>query len=84
MLVRLVGMMLIVFIYQKHRTYERDVGSEFVGTGLMEKMAIRYTVFFFFGELIFIYFLLKRTAWRFDSACTIRRFASSILTWQLT
>ena len=46
MLVRLVGMMLIVFIYQKHRTYERDVGSEFVGTGLMEKMGNKvYSVF---------------------------------------
>lgn len=37
-LVRLVGMMLIVFIQEKHWAYVRSVASEVVGTGLMGKM----------------------------------------------
>ena len=37
-LVRLVGMMLIVFIQEKHFAYVRGIAAEFVGTGLMGKL----------------------------------------------
>ena len=37
-LVRLVGMMLIVFIQEKHFAYVRGLATECVGTGLMGKM----------------------------------------------
>ena len=37
-LVRLVGMMLVVFVQEKHFAYIRGIASECVGTGLMGKM----------------------------------------------
>lgn len=42
-LARLVGMMLIVFVHEKHYAYVRGVASETVGTGLMGKMGNKVT-----------------------------------------
>ncbi|KAI4892882.1 hypothetical protein NFI96_012631, partial [Prochilodus magdalenae] len=37
-IIRLVGMMLVVFVKKEHRNHIRDVAAESVGTGLMNKM----------------------------------------------
>lgn len=44
-LARLVGMMLIVFIQEKHFAYVRGVASEVIGTGLMGKMGNKVSFF---------------------------------------
>lgn len=40
-LVRLVGMMLIVLVQEKHLAYVRNVAVDTVGTGIMNKMVGR-------------------------------------------
>ena len=37
-LVRLVGMMLLVFVQEQHAAYVRGIATETVGTGIMGKM----------------------------------------------
>lgn len=37
-IIRLVGMMLVVYVSKEHTDHIRDVASESVGTGLMNKM----------------------------------------------
>ncbi|XP_051944886.1 inositol polyphosphate 5-phosphatase OCRL-like [Xyrauchen texanus] len=37
-IIRLVGMMLVVYVNKAHKNYIRDIASESVGTGLMNKM----------------------------------------------
>ncbi|KAJ9595367.1 hypothetical protein L9F63_027248, partial [Diploptera punctata] len=40
-LVRLVGMMLLVFVQEQHAAYVRGIATETVGTGIMGKMIVR-------------------------------------------
>lgn len=37
-LIRLVGMMLVVFVKKEHKTHISEIAAETVGTGLMNKM----------------------------------------------
>lgn len=56
-LVRLVGMMLLVFVQEQHAAYVRAVATETVGTGIMGKLVSINS----FKNNIFLLFVIQFT-----------------------